>query len=684
MVNNSYDDSSISQLKGAERVRLRPEALLGSRGLDGAIHTIQEIIGNATDEKLAGFGDKLDICYYEDGSISVRDYGRGVPLGWNEKEQAWNYNLIYNELYAGGQYSDNQQILKDIDSRNAWSSFRMEDYPYLISIGLNGLGAAATQYSSARFVVKSFRDGKMYQMNFEKGVPVLDELIVEDTKEPNGTFIHWKPDDEVFTDTDIPDKWFDSTCKALSFVSGFEVDLNVRGKMKHYSKSSIAQTLIDEVGACSESTNFRHIVDSVGDICICDVDAVIGPSGRQNDYYHNMISIKGGAHSIGVYSALGMFFREIGQDRGIKLNERDYSGKFSVIVSTLANKASLRNQTKDSIDDMWIADLIGETVYKALKSAYIKSAIWLMEIIDEVVQNAQNRIALAEMSKNLKEVQKATNKHKASQKFTTCRSYEDGKRAAETEFLIVEGDSAGGSVVRSRDPDYQCVLKIKGKSLNVFKAPMPKLIANDEILDIISVLGCGVDLGIDEFESFDLNKLKVGKIIFTTDADVDGLHIRMLLFLIAYRLFPRLISNGNIYVAEPPLYVINLKNGEFVYCMNNEELQEKQNEIGRSNIRSVDRFKGLGECDESVLWETTLNPETRRLRQIKINPEDSDIYEALEILFGTSTALRKKAILGSMLGTDFDSTIESIDDLINYIGSLELDESLDVQEYEYH
>lgn len=681
MSNVKYDDSSISQLKGAERVRLRPEALLGSRGIDGAIHTIQEIIGNATDEKLAGYGDQLDICYREDGSISIRDYGRGVPLGWNEKEQAWNYNLIYNELYAGGKYADNQQVLRDIDERNDWEAFRMEDHPYLISIGLNGLGGAATQYSSKYFIVKSYRDGVMSEMQFEKGCPILDELIVEKTDEPNGTYIEWKPDDDVFTDTDIPEKWFENTCKALAFVSGFKVNLNIKGEQYTFDASSISNEMKESVGDCVFGHNFKHIVDGTGDVCICDVEIAIGPNGRNQDFYHNKVAIRGGAHATGVYTALSQFFYKVSQNNGIKITERDYAGKFSVIISTLANKASLRNQTKDSIDDMWIANLIADTMFNLLSTEYSKGTLWLQGIIDEVVVNAQNRIAVAEMSKNLKEVQKATTRHKASNKFVTCRSYEDGKRAAETEFFITEGDSAGGNVVLSRDSDYQCLLKIRGKSLNVFKAPLQKLIANKEILDMISILGCGVDLGIDDFETFDINKLKVGKIIFATDADIDGSHIRILLFLIMYRLFPKLLSNGNVYVAETPLYVLNLKNGESVYCMTEEEMRSKSDEYS-GQLRTVDRFKGLGECDPDVLWSTTLDPETRSLRQIKIDPNDTDIYSALEVLFGKSTADRKRAILGSMLGTDFDETIESIDDIANYIDGLELN-NLEVEDVEY-
>ena len=202
-MSNNYDDNSIGQLKGAERIRFRPEALLGSKGIDGARHTIYEIVGNASDEQMSGYGTSLDIALYEDGSISVRDYGRGVPLGWNEKEQAWNYYLIYEELYAGGKYGDSQEVLRDIEARNDWANFNIMDYSYLITVGLNGLGAAATQCTSEYCTVSSFRDGVKRTMKYRDGVHILEELLVEDTDESNGTFVHWKPDARVFTDVNI-------------------------------------------------------------------------------------------------------------------------------------------------------------------------------------------------------------------------------------------------------------------------------------------------------------------------------------------------------------------------------------------------------------------------------------------------------------------------------------------------
>lgn len=676
-----YDDNSITQLKGAERVRLRPAAILGSNGLEGAKHTVIEIIGNATDEKLAGYGDKLYIRYDDNGYITVRDYGRGVPLGWNEKENNWNYFLIYEELYAGGKYSSNKEVLEDIEEKDDWDNFRIEDYNYLVSIGLNGLGAASTQFTSESFDVISYRDGKASHMAFRKGYHSLEELEVFDTDEPNGTYICWKPDDEVFTDTDIPAKWFEKLCKSLAYVSGFNVTFEYKGNITEYNASTISDVMKNETGESLYSHAFKHVRDAENDICICDAEIAIGPEGKKNEFYHNRVEVSGGAHTTGFNSGLYDFFALISKNVGVKIREVDYANTISIIISTLANKASMRNQTKDSIDDSWIMDFIRTTVYNMMSTAYDKGTPWVTEVVDKVVQNANNRIAVQEMSKNMREIETTTRRHKVSQKFITCRSYED-KKFEETEFLIVEGDSAGGAVLHARDSRYQCLMPIRGKSLNVYKATISKLIANREILDMISVLGCGIDLDIEGYTGFNMENLRVGKVIFCADADVDGLHINMLLTLIFIKLFPQLLIDGRVYVALPPLYIVNLKDGKFRYCMDEDELSQVRNELG-SQIRSIDRFKGLGEMNKDALWESTLNPQTRRLKQLKIESNDMDMYDTLEVLFGKSTDRRKQAILGTMLGTDYEETLSEMDSIADIIESMNMNEDLEVEEVTY-
>lgn len=666
-----YDDNSIRQRRGADRIRLAPAAMLGSNGLDGAKHTVHEIIGNATDEKLAGFGNKLDIYLYEDGSIGVRDYGRGVPLGWNEVEKNWNYILIYEELFAGGKYNKNQDILKKIDEENSWSGFKITDYPYLISIGLNGLGGAATQFSSEYFDVTSYREGKASSMHYEKGYHVWDELKIEDTTEPDGTFVRWKPDIEVFTDVKIPAKWLEKLCVSLSYVAGFDVIFYNCGNSKVFKASNIYDAMRESVGECIPVHHFTHIIDDVGDVCICDASVAIGPKGLGSEFYHNMVEVSGGSHAKAVNTVMFSFFADIAREVGVRIRESDYAGKFSFIISTLANKMSPRGQTKDSIDDDYVTQCITDGMLEALSLEYTKGTPWLIRSVEEVIQNARNRIAVAEMSKNLREIEKTTRSIKLSDKFISCQAYEK-KQYKGLELFIVEGDSAGGRAMTARDSKYQCILQIRGKSLNLYKASIDKLLANKEIQDFIAALGCGVDLGIEGYESFDISKLRFEKIIIMADADVDGEHINMLEFLKIFKLCPELLYQGYVYVAVTPLYCITTKDNQQVYCKDQEEMEARKAEIGEGNIQSIDRFKGHGETTAEGLWNTSMNPATRTLKQIKIDRNDMDIYDTLEVLFGRSTELRKRAILGELLGTDYDETMESVESLSDYIEGLNL------------
>lgn len=681
-MSNKYDDNSIDQLEGAERVRFRPEALLGSKGIDGARHTIYEIVGNASDEQMSGFGSKLDVVYYEDGSISVRDYGRGVPLGYNENKKKWNYFLIYEELYAGGKYQDSQEVLRDIDNRNAWDTFDIKDYPYLITVGLNGLGAAATQCTSEYCTVSSFRDGLKRTMKYERGVHILDALIEEETDEENGTFVHWKPDGTVFTDVNLKSSWVDKLCKNLAYTADFDVTFTNKkaGTVTKYEKSTIADQMKLDVGEVVYVENFTHEVDANGDVCICFANVAIGPGGRGNEFFHNKVSIRGGVHSEAVNTAEALFFEERGKERGIKIKNSDYSGKLSTIVSTLSNKVSYRGQTKDSLDDLYVFKCIETTIEDRLRLEWDKGNEWIIDLVEEVIQTAENRIAVTELSKNIKEVEKAMKSTKLSHKFLSCEAY-DKKQYDQVEFWIFEGDSAGTSGRDSRDYRYQALLPIRGKSLNVFKASINKIIDNKEIKDLIGVLGCGVDIGIDGVEFFDRSKLKVGKIIIGADADIDGSHIRMLLFLIFYKLFPELLYEGLVYVADTPRFVIELKNGETIFCLDDEELRDKRSEVGEGNIREITRFKGLGELNPEQLWNTTMNPETRTLTQIKIDKNDMEIYDVLEAFFGKNTDRRKRAILGSMMGEEFDTVMGNIEEMLEYIDSLDLT-NLEVQEVE--
>jgi DNA gyrase subunit B len=679
---NDYGNDSIALLEGAARVRKNPQNFLGSRGLDGAKHTLIEIIGNATDERLAGFGDDLIVTYGADGSLSVRDFGRGVPLGFNKKYGKWNYFLIYEELFAGGKYEDNQAILREIDRKNQWKDFNFKKYPYLITIGMNGVGGACTQYTSEYFDVISYRDGKASHMYYEKGAHVLDELEITDTDEPNGTYVKWKPDSEVFDDVNIASKWVSSVCNNLSITSGFNVTYidEAKGTKTLFKGRTIQEEMKELCGVCATNKYFYHTIDDRGDVCVCEAEVAMGNAGGQPKFFNNMIEIHGGSHSLGLTSALYEFFRRVSVEQGVRIKDVDYSGKFSFLLTTLNNKMSLKGQTKDSLDDAYIAHTVYTCVLNMLEYEKSKGTKWIMDIVDDVVYACQVRMAQEELIKNHREIERNIKKLKVSDKFAESKSYREGN-VEETEIIVVEGDSAGGRAKTARDYNFQCIMPIRGKSLNVYKATIEKLIENSEIKDFVAALGCGIDLGIDGFDSFDITKLKAGKIYFLPDADIDGEHISMLLFLIFYKLFPQLLYEGKVYIIDTPLYIINLKNGDPIFCMTQEEMEKKKSELG-SNFDSVDRFKGLGETDAETLWETTLNPENRIVRQLKLEHGDTELVDVLELLFGKSTDRRKKIILGSLVN-DFDSVLEGRSTIEEFLEGLNLNEGyLEYEEYE--
>ena len=680
MAVSNYGNDSINLLQGAERVRRNPQNLLGSRGLDGVKHTVIEILGNATDEHLSGFGDDIILTVYEDGAVSIRDFGRGVPLGWNTKYGMWNYFLVYEELYAGAKYEDNQVILRSINDNNLWDKFNFKDYPYMISIGMNGVGGACTQYTSEWFEVISYSGIKASRMYYEKGKHVLDELEVTDSTEPSGTLVRWKPDAEVFDDVNIPDRWFEDLCKKVSVTTGFNVQyINKRkGVEKSFKGTTIQEEMKERSGSYASNKFMYHCLDDRGDVCVCEVEAVVGGGSDRAQFFNNMIEIHGGSHSNGLNGAMYSFFYDIGKEKGMRIKDVDYAGKFSFIITTLANKISPRGQTKDSLDDEYIRDAIYNCVYTMLKTEYAKGTKWFSDIIEDVLYASSLRAAQEELLKNHKEIEKNIKRHKVSNKFASCPSYEEGN-VEETELFIVEGNSAGGRVKTARDYRYQCILPIRGKSLNVYKATIDKLIANAEIKDLIAALGCGIDLGIDGYESFDINKLKVGKIFILADADIDGRHIAMLLFLIFYKLFPELLYQGKVYMVDTPLYIVRTKTDESIFCMDGEELEAVREEIGQGNILSVDRFKGLGETDADVLWETTLDPAKRHTHQLKINRDDLELVDVLEVLFGKSTERRKQAILGNLV-EDFGSVMEYMDSMEDLVKGLGLNKDLEIED----
>lgn len=764
---NQYNDSSIDQLVGAERIRRRPASMLGDNGLDGARHGFTEIYGNALDEASSGFGNQLDVVYYENGAMSIRDYGRGVPLGWNEDKNNYNWHIIYNELYGGGKYDNGQWYLRSLDTWSDWKDTDVEllksiqsnygvdlsEIPedgvertiedlrvkhengkfylkvnnaswgmatweflnkrlnYLASVGLNGLGAASTQYTSEFFTVKSYRNGVCTEMNFRRGIPVINDEEVNvftqnvdmkelepktyDTDEPDGTFIYWKPDSEVFTNVDIGSDWLFETCKDIAHVAGIKLNFEdkVSGKTEVIEAGNL-QTLLSskynnilqiddntEEPIVFETNKFSHgniRVEGKPYVWVCKADITIGIVSKKCDNYcyHNSVKMKSGAQYDGIYYALSQFFSEISSAKGVKITEDDYKEYFGVCVSSYSNYASFRNQTKDAVQDVFISDLVRDAIYEKLKMEYGKGNKALMGVIDSVVESANTRIAEKALRKIANEAKKVT-RLKEPEKFVTCKAYEK-KQYDVTELWITEGDSAKGSVKSARDKDFQAIFPIRGKGLNVLKASIDKILANVEIKNLFALLGTGFDINLKDHNPFDITKLKFDKIIFATDADEDGYQIRVLLYLVFYRLAPQLLREGHVYIAETPRFEVVMTDGTAEYALDD----RGRDEILSSNagrVKKVNRFKGLGEVDADVLRKTTVAPESRNLIRLSCDFQNETEREFIDALFGADKFKQRKAILTSVLGGNVADMMDENALLIEQIENSDIEEETEYE-----
>lgn len=769
-MSNQYNDDSIDMLLGAERIRRRPASMLGDNGLYGARHGFTEIYGNALDEASSGFGTQLDVRYYENGAMSIRDYGRGVPMGWNEAKNNYNWHIVYNELYAGGKYDNGQWYLRSLDNWSSWNEttdreiFQMvkknlnvdlRDIPadgverhfgditikhvgevfylkvnnaswsmasweflnkrlnYLASVGLNGLGAASTQYTSEFFTVKSYRGGICTEMNFKKGYPIINGEPLNvfaknydmsefppttyETDEPDGTFIYWKPDAEVFTNTDIGSDWLFETCRDIAHVAGIKLTFidDTTGREEVIESGNLSTLINDKYSNSLKlddnteepylftTSKFSHgdtRVEGKPFVWVCKVDTALSLVNKKvdNHCYHNSVKMKGGAQYDGIYYAFRDFFNDISKARGIKLTEDDYSNHFGVCVSSYSNYASFRGQTKDLVQDMFICNMVQESIYEKLTMEYGKGNKALMEVIDSVVARANERIALRELAKITKEASKV-GRLREPDKFVTCKAYEK-KQYDVTELWITEGDSAAGSVKSARNREFQAIFPIRGKGLNVLKAGLDKILANVEIKNLFALLGTGFDLNLKDNNPFDISKLKFNKIIFATDADEDGYQIRVLLYLIFYKLAPQLLINGHVYIAETPRFEIVLSDGSTLYALDDRGRDELLNQYA-GRVRKVNRFKGLGEVNADVLAKTTVSPEHRNLIRLGCNFENETERQFIDALFGADKFKQRKSILTSVLGGNVADLMDENALLIEEIENQDIEEDT---EYEVH
>ena len=640
----NYGNESISALKGADRVRKRPAVIFGSDGLDGCEHAVFEILSNAIDEAREGYGDLVIVTRYEDHSIEVEDFGRGCPVDWNEKEQRYNWELVFCELYAGGKYDNNAG----------------NNYGY--SLGMNGLGSCATQYASRYFDARIYRDGFKYTLHFERG-----NIVGKMTKEPadrkkTGSCFRWLPDLDVFTDINIPKEYFLDVIKRQAVVNAgvtFRFRNQAGGKFET-TEFCYEHGILDYITELTEGNAFTmpqyweterkgRDREDMPDYKVKITAALcFSRSMSKLEYYHNSSWLEyGGAPDKAVRNAfvyaIDAYLKQTGKyvKNESKITFQDVADCLVLVTNCFSTQASYENQTKKAINNKFVQEAMTEFFRSRLQVYFIENKGEADKIAEQVLINKRSR--------ETAERARVTVKKKLSgnldisnrvQKFVDCRSRDAEKR----ELYIVEGDSAMGAVKLSRDAEFQGIMPVRGKILNCLKADYARIFKSEIITDLLRVMGCGVevkDKHVKDLASFDLAALRWSKIIICTDADVDGYQIRTLILTMLYRLVPTLIREGYVYIAESPLFEITAKDKTYFAYTEREKAEILKKLDGQKC--AVARSKGLGENEPEMMWLTTMNPASRRL--IKVMPEDAEkTAQYFDLLLGDNLAGRKDYI----------------------------------------
>lgn len=635
-VTKAYNADSISILEGLEAVRKRPGMYIGSVSTKGLNHLIYEIVDNSVDEHLAGFCNTIYVTLEADGTASIRDNGRGIPVGIHKKAGIPAVEVVFTILHAGGKFGDGG---------------------YKISGGLHGVGASVVNALSEWLEVTIYQDGQVHKQRYERGKPVHAlEITGSCKKSETGTFVRFLPDAEIFEKTYFKADLIKSRLHETAYLNP---QLTIIFENKRSEEEELI-TFHEEAGIGAYVKDLNQGKEPVHDVIYYrrNVDGIEVEAAIQfvNEFQENILGFcnniytqEGGTHITGFKTKFTTIINQYARELGI-LKEKDanYTGMdvrngMTAVIAVKHPDPRFEGQTKTKLDNPDAGKISAEVTGDELELFFDKNVEILKNVISCAEKSAKIRKAEEKARTNLLTKQRLS--IDSNGKLATCES----RNPQECEVFIVEGDSAGGSAKTARDRRIQAILPIRGKILNVEKATIDKVLANAEIKTMINAFGCGFSEGFGN--DFDISRLRYHKIIIMTDADVDGAHIATLLLTFFYRFMPELIHEGHIYLAMPPLYKVIPKKGEGVYLYDDKALEKYKKT--HSGSFTLQRYKGLGEMDADQLWDTTLNPETRLLKQIEI--EDGRMAsDVTSMLMGNDVPPRRAFIYEHATDAELD------------------------------
>ncbi len=616
-----YGADKIQILEGLDAVRKRPAMYIGSTDVNGLHHLVYEVVDNSVDEALAGFCDTIIVTIHADNSVEVVDNGRGIPVEEHPVYKSSALEIVMTKLHAGGKF-DNES--------------------YKVSGGLHGVGISVVNALSSELTVEVYRNNKRYVQTYVRGVPKAKVKAVGEAKK-SGTRVVFMPDEKIFETTQFSFEVLSKRMRELAFLNaGIKIVLrDDRGKGKE-SVFQFKGGITSFIQHLNENKNSitKKIISFNMQRSNVDVEIALEYIDTYNEvvytYANNINTKEGGTHMIGFRSALTRvlndFLKKEGYDKKMsQLSGDDVREGLTAIISVKLPNPQFEGQTKMKLGNGEVKGIVESITFENLSQFFYENPPIVRKILDKCIQSAQARIA-AKKAKDLTRRKSALENDALPGKLADCSE----KDPALCELYLVEGDSAGGSAKQGRDRNFQAILPLKGKILNVEKSRLDKILSNEEIKTIITAIGTGIGS-----EEFDIKKARYHKIVIMTDADVDGLHIRTLLLTFFFRYMQEIIKSGHLYIAQPPLY--SIKSGNELHYAYDDEERDKVMKTLDSQKCTIQRYKGLGEMNPEQLWDTTMNPENRTILQVMLEDE-VEAEEIFTILMGDAVEPRRKFI----------------------------------------